>query len=87
MMNTCKLCAYGGTPSYKSPCSECFDFSKWEEKEKPKTKADHIRAMSDEELVNVVPCPKLYSMFGCTKEIKCRDCKRGWLTQPYKENE
>ena len=50
MMNTCELCAYSDRPPYKSPCHECFDFDKWEEKDKPMTNADHIRSMSDEKL-------------------------------------
>ena len=46
------------------------------------TNADRIRAMSDEELVNVVPCPLGFSMFRCTKNQKCKDCKKEWLKQP-----
>ena len=48
-MDTCHLCTYAGTPSYKSPCSECKGFNKYEYK-KPQTNADRIRDMSDEEL-------------------------------------
>lgn len=29
-MATCQICKYAGTPSYKSPCSECKGFSKYE---------------------------------------------------------
>ena len=47
-MATCNLCKYAGTPSYKSPCSECKGFSKYEYK-KIQTNADRIRAMSDDE--------------------------------------
>lgn len=46
------------------------------------TNADRIRAMSDEELVNIVPCPLGFSMFRCTKNQKCKDCKKEWLKQP-----
>lgn len=42
---------------------------------------DRIRAMSDEELVNVVPCPLGFSMFRCPINRKCGDCKREWLKQ------
>lgn len=48
-MHTCNICKYAGRPTYKSPCSECKEFSKYEYKNK-KTNADRIRAMSDEEL-------------------------------------
>lgn len=53
---------------------------------KPKpTNADHIRSMTDEELINVVTCPMGFSMFRCTVPMPCGDCKRKWLKQPYKE--
>lgn len=52
-MATCNICKYAGTPSYKSPCSECKGFSKYEY-EKPKTNADRIRAMNDEELAELL---------------------------------
>ena len=46
------------------------------------TNADSIRAMSDEELVNIVPCPLGFSMFRCPKERQCGPCKKEWLQQP-----
>ena len=46
------------------------------------TNADRIRAMSDEELVSVVPCPLGFSMFRCPIERQCGPCKREWLKQP-----
>lgn len=49
------------------------------------TNADHIRAMTDEELVNVVPCPLGFSMFRCPMERQCGPCKREWLKQPMEE--
>ena len=48
-MPTCNICKYAGRPTYKSPCSECKEFSKYECENK-KTNADIIRSMSDEEL-------------------------------------
>lgn len=51
------------------------------------TNADSIRAMSDEELVNVVPCPLGFSMFRCPIERQCGPCKREWLKQPAKEDD
>lgn len=52
------------------------------ENPEPLTNAGRIRAMSDEELVNVVPCPLGFSMFRCPIDRKCGDCKREWLKQP-----
>ena len=54
---------------------------------KPMTNADRIRAMTDEELVNVVPCPLGFSMFRCPIERQCGPCKREWLKQPAEEDD
>ena len=51
-MPNCNICKYAGRPTYKSPCSECKEFSKYECENK-KTNADIIRSMSDEELVEI----------------------------------
>lgn len=48
-MPNCNICKYAGRPTYKSPCSECKEFSKYEYENK-KTNADVIRSMNDEEL-------------------------------------
>ena len=50
-MPTCNICKYAGRPTYKSPCAECKEFSKYEYENK-KTNADRIRSMSDEELAD-----------------------------------
>lgn len=56
-------------------------------KKKPMTNADRLRAMSDEELVNIVPCPLGFSMFRCPIERQCGPCKREWLQQPAEEDD
>ena len=48
-MPNCNICKYAGRPTYKSPCSECKEFSKYECENK-KTNADRIRSMTDDEL-------------------------------------
>lgn len=40
-MSTCNICKYAGRPIYKSPCSECKEFSKYEYGNK-KTNADIV---------------------------------------------
>lgn len=45
-----------------------------------KTNADRIRAMSDEELVNVVVCPHTDNWDLCKR--CCVECRREWLQQP-----
>ena len=57
-MAICETCDYANRPPYKSPCSECdktmgSPFCCYEHEEKP-TNADHIRAMSDEELAEML---------------------------------
>ena len=63
------------------------DLRAQQERESPKqiTNADRIRAMTDEQLVNVVPCPLGFSMFRCTLNIPCGYCKNKWLQQPAEE--
>ena len=76
-MPNCNICKYAGRPTYKSPCSECKEFSKYEYENK-KTNADIIRAMSDEELVEVLDYE-----FGCPPTGNCekmnRTCYACWL--------
>ena len=55
----------------------------------PKTNADRIRAMTDEELAEYVfelanyACPpeKTYAQLTCGKNPKCSDCWLEWLRQ------
>lgn len=46
------------------------------------TNADRIRAMTDEELVNVVPCPLGFSRLLCPFDRTCGYCKKKWLKKP-----
>ena len=79
IMATCQICTYAGTPSYKSPCSECKGFSKYEY-EKPMTNADKIRDMTDNmDLIDIIKCP--YTI--CQRTFtNCCECKLDWLQQP-----
>jgi hypothetical protein len=48
---------------------------------KPKTNADRIRAMSDEELADIVVCPHCKTNWDkCTDD--CFTCRLEWLKQP-----
>ena len=90
-MPTCNICKYAGRPTYKSPCSECKEFSKYECKNK-KTNADIIRSMSDEELS--VWIASMTTVCECCAEInecespkcfnKCLHGVEDWLQQPPK---
>ncbi len=50
---------------------------------KPMTNADRIRAMSDEELADVVKCPHADNWDLCIRN--CFNCRIKWLQQPVKE--
>lgn len=52
---TCCTCAFGGTPSYKTPCSSCHPTyegrTNWTEKQKKQTNADKFfRNATDEQI-------------------------------------
>lgn len=85
----CSDCDYAGRPSYKSPCSECdmtkgSPFCYYEHEEKP-TRADRIRLMSYEELVEFLWGFEL-------NEVAREDCNwitrrklEEWLKQPMED--
>ena len=85
-MPTCNICKYAGRPIYKSPCSECKGFSKYEY-EKIQTNADRIRAMSNEELCKFLGEYKFCNICeeGCDRCTYNGDCDKrllDWLQQP-----
>ena len=91
-MAICETCDYANRPPYKFPCSECdktmgSPFCCYEHEEKP-TNADRIRAMSDEELAEV-----LAFGLGCLlkaphcMDTDCRPCYLKWLKQPAEEGD
>ena len=51
------------------------------------TNADRIRAMSDEELAEVIACPKgLFARMDCFDDNRdCKHCALEWLQQPAEE--
>ena len=52
------------------------------------TNADHIRSMSDEELVDTVECQRRNRCAEVSKGFgSCGDCMLNWLKQPYKGGE
>ena len=50
----------------------------------PITNADRIRAMSDEELAEIIACPKgLFDRMDCLDDHRdCNHCALEWLKQP-----
>ena len=71
-MHTCNICKYSGRPIYKSPCSECKEFSEYEYENK-KTNADIIRSMSDEEIAGLIRV--IYMSEECPLgTLECETC-------------
>lgn len=54
---------------------------------KKPTNADRIRSMSDEELAEIIACPKgLFDRMECFDYSRhCEDCVLEWLQQPAEE--
>lgn len=88
MEKTCKNC---GTPITKEYCEDNYPevCEHWTPK-KPKTNADCIRAMSDEELVQFIGhnslCDRIQSESNwCDEHAVCENCLMEWLQQPAEE--
>lgn len=64
--------------------SECDKFNQ-QILNKPMTKADRIRAMSDEELAKIIMCPYDVDPDSCCPESTCLECCKKWLKQPAEE--
>lgn len=90
-MVSCKSCKKKDKREYADDCFACDNGDQWEAKRhrspnKPKTNADRIRAMTDEELAEVLDgsiCPQGYNQLGeceASKEI-CHTCWLDWLKQ------
>lgn len=83
-MSNCSDCKNNGTQI----CSVCCSYQgcpdRWEAK--PKTNADRIRTMSDEELAKFFDTELFLSLWcdkscGYVEEAPCRQCILKWLKQ------
>lgn len=97
-MATCNICKYAERPMYKSPCSECKGYSKYEYKQ-VQTNADRIRSMTDEELAtalyqmldgdvyctNKPECGKMLNTDDGIPDEWCAKCLLNWLQKPVTE--
>lgn len=98
-----KICKNCGTPTTKEYCEDNYPevCEHWSPK-KPKTNADRIREMSDEELaeflthINPTNCQDCAFSVGwrCQPDRddysdfdKCKEGRKRWLKQPAKEEE
>ena len=93
MANSCETCKHYEVGAYDEPCVSCrfrdYDVpTKWENPFNQKTNADRIRAMSDEELAELVG---KYVYCGlCPLQHRCvaGECSKvvmEWLKQPAEE--
>lgn len=64
--------------------SECDKFNE-KVLSQPMTNADRIRAMSDEELAEVIMCPYGSEPDLCCTKGTCLECCEKWLQQPAEE--
>lgn len=80
--NSCTMC-------WKTSNKKCPHFVQ-------KTNADHIRAMSDEEIAAsefLLPCPYMKDMYDECKfgwhdrKQSCEECKLEWLKRPAEEEQ
>lgn len=77
-----KTCQLTGPNRMCSTAEGCKDYTQ-------PTNADRIRAMSDEELKEVVVPPDEWcTMFHCGQfDDNCFDCTLAWLQQPVEEDD
>ena len=77
-----KNCPFSDTDHENCHFIDCCDFAV----EQP-TNADRIRNMSDEELAEVIACPKgLFARMDCFDDNRdCKHCALEWLQQPAEE--
>ena len=77
------VCCHNNDCDSFDTCIDCWD--EWAERNPPMTKADRIRAMSDEELVEnfgeYMPDEKFCTGI-CNDQMDCDVCRLAWLKQP-----
>ena len=85
-LNGCKVKEYNGTCPLTNMALADFEAVK---DAKPQTNADHIRAMSDEELAKFLQKADFYCKGDCEKCLRGTACipMLQWLKQPAKDGE
>ena len=76
----------GKMPKRKCTGANCPEPEKCRYATSPQTNADRIRAMTDEELVDVINCP-LVEVDGCHTGKSCALCILRWLRSQTEESE
>ena len=84
--NRCIKCKYLTTHDTEYPCNVCKHRVETKDLYKPRTNADRIRSMSDEELAENVSCPYIATeCIHLDDDIECEQCKLQWLKSEAKE--
>ena len=88
MANNCLNCKHIKTIELLDPCYCCENFGHWEQKPKP-TNADRIRAMSDEELADILGDQRICCEYceGCETYVDLKVCREHVLAWLRKETD
>lgn len=85
-IDNCKTCKYRGLDETQEPCAHCIKNAV--DNYEPMTNGDYIRSLSDEELAQIVMCPKQFDEVFETEceqdDTKCNQCTLRWLEQENK---
>ena len=91
-LNRCVKCKYLTTHDTEYPCNVCEHRVETKDLYEPRTNADHIRSMSDEELAgfldefdSVSGCDMCSIRGNCHAESNCIEGFLGWLKSEVKE--
>ena len=83
---SCSKCKYDYRKGYEYPCNQCEHGVNPKDFYEPKTNADRIRAMSDEELAEFLIDHHRYPCKYCSGcPLECSDGLMQWLKSEVKE--
>lgn len=85
--NPCVRCKYNNTPEGVMVCDECVYDRSRKDRFRPMTNGDKIRAMTDEELAEMLA--DFVVRQGCSPDDSdtCTNCWLKWLRSPVEESE
>ena len=85
-LEICSKCRFERESEYGCRCSKCITSSDFTEFV-PKTNADRIRSMSDEELAVTIfgSCVELMGKEECNYSVSCKQCILQWFKSKAKE--
>lgn len=99
MVESCTTCVHHEKSVHDFPCRYCEvyagidDVLRTEYVRRNMTNADHIRSMSDEELIDLFGFQSICSYVQynypkhCEKQGACKRCLNEWLQEPWEEDD